>query len=546
MSSPGEDLTRYLIVPNTPIESPSAAAESDFTRTSNSAAGGKFTSSGAVPGTDLASSESCTPPNHSTSDSQQQKEKETTTMSAMEIDTPAQPTKSLQAIPTIEDPSHHGVFRLEDYLAAHKAEIEAQQRARKKADQIAKSAKATTPTPVAAPPVKKAKITANSDAATPIVPIAVGARSSKYTILLHEKYQALALPQPQYKYNGGSGVGWSVEVGFPGLEVEELQGLKEEGMFNSKQEAKEAASKTILEVLERMIEEGRVRKPEKVKNGGKGAEGKEKEVKEVGTNYVGQLLEFQRANGSPQPTYTDYQSGTRFACLASIEGHPNPFGSLTSLHSSKKAARQDAASHVVAHFKSLGLWPEDATLVGGIKKKKKKKKTDSSNVDIVPTVIGSSKPPSTTTTANENNEDVKPKESFSSKAAQLATALSLPTPEYNFTPHPSDPNFHSVNCTFRNGGPHAGPLGEVRNVFGKKKAKEECARLVVVYLEEVKEKRLEYGREMMRDVGGGAVVGEMALGRAVDGEGQGVGGLDGRMEEDEDEAFEDAVEEIGG
>lgn len=86
-------------------------------------------------------------------------------------------------------------------------------------------------------------------------------------------------------------------------------------------------------------------------------------------------------------------------------------------------------------------------------------------------------------------------------------------------------------------------------MLGRKKAKEECARLVLAYLEEVRERRLEYGREMMRGVGGGAIVGEVAVGRSVDGEALGIGGGDGgggddvdEVDEDEKDLFEDAME----
>lgn len=73
---------------------------------------------------------------------------------------------------------------------------------------------------------------------------------------------------------------------------------------------------------------------------------------------------------------------------------------------------------------------------------------------------------------------------------------------------------------------HEGPIGEVRNVYGKKRAKEECARLVVGYLEGVRERRREEGRRRMMM---GVVVG------AVEGEGRG-------EDDDDDDVFMDAVE----
>ena len=125
--------------------------------------------------------------------------------------------------------------------------------------------------------------------------------------------------------------------------------------------------------------------------------------------------------------------------------------------------------------------------------------------------------------------------SFAQQVASLAATLTLPTPEWRFTAHPSDPTFHTVACFFRGAGPHEGPIGEVRNVFGKKKAKEECARLTLEYLTEVRDKRRAYGARMMQGVLGADGVLAGVEGRRVEGEG----------ESDEEDEFEDAVEAHG-
>lgn len=103
-------------------------------------------------------------------------------------------------------------------------------------------------------------------------------------------------------------------------------------------------------------------------------------------------------------------------------------------------------------------------------------------------------------------------------------------------------------CYFKDGGPHEGPIGEVRNILGKKKAKEECARLVLLYLQVVKEQRLEYARGMMAGMKGNTqVIADRAVGKEVEGEAEvatmttGVGGQDG---DSGDEGFESAVEEM--
>ncbi|KAI4915992.1 hypothetical protein J4E90_004438 [Alternaria incomplexa] len=465
-----------------------------------------------------------------------------------------------------------GVISMDDFMIQNKHTHEAQKHV--------KETKQSAP-----PPSKKPK-TPNGKA-TPLVPVAVGARSSRHTILLHEKYQALGIPQPLFIYGGGSETGWTVSVSFPGLDdAEELQGLKfeEERKFNSKQEAKEAMSQKALGVLEELEREGRVKKggKGKKKKGGiegegkaveKGKEEKEKE-KGPGENYVGKLLEFQRATDSPQPTYTDYQSGQRFSCIITIDGEDQPFGSISNLFSSKKAARQDAARHAVDHFKALGTWPTDDTAVGGIRKRKKASPIDPDTVSISPLLDNSSSPSTPPIQATTPTPAPPGTPSYASRVATLAVTLALPTPEWNYTPHPSDPTFHSVCCFFKGAGQHEGPIGEVRNIYGRKKAKEECARLTLEYLTQVKEERLRYGMSVMRGVlgsegvegviegglgrvglgeGEGARVGEgkmveatggkVRLGMGLDGVDEGMGDMDmDGGESSEDEVFADAME----
>lgn len=194
----------------------------------------------------------------------------------MEVDYPTQPTTlaSGHAADAAVTVPLDGVMSLDDFLSAHQADHDAHVAARESAK---------------APPAKKSKTANNS---SPLQPVAVGARSSKYTILLHEKYQALAIPQPVFTFHGNGVSRFTVEVSFPGLaNAEELQGLKQEGRFNSKQEAKEAASKTALAKLEELEQEGRVTKAGKAKKPkGEPAQHQPKEKEEPGENFVGQLL----------------------------------------------------------------------------------------------------------------------------------------------------------------------------------------------------------------------------------------------------------------
>lgn len=251
---------------------------------------------------------------------------------------------------------------------------------------------------------------------------------------------------------------------------------------------------------------------------------------------------------APQPTYVDYQVGaTLFTCQITIDSNDSSpalvFGSLDSKFTSKKVARQEAARLAIEHFKALGTWPTDSLDVGGIKKRKKASSSSSSSG---PTPLV---PPSTTTPPPTSG-------SYAQQLQSLAHALSLGTPEWRWTPNPLDRDFHTVACYFAGGGQHAGPLGEVRNVFGKKKAKEECARLTLEYLKEVRKERMRFAEEMLRGVGGGEQVVEAAVGREVEEEKEVVErkvGKGGVTEEDEmdvdgddDVEFEDAVESLEG
>jgi hypothetical protein len=119
------------------------------------------------------------------------------------------------------------------------------------------------------PPPKNPKTgpTVTTDENGNIVPTLISARSSKNTILLHEKYQFYALQPPEFVFEGGSDVGWSCKVRFLGEEIGMKDGAEGEKMFSSKQEAKEVLSGRALEVLAKQVEEGKVVKPKK--EGGK-------------------------------------------------------------------------------------------------------------------------------------------------------------------------------------------------------------------------------------------------------------------------------------
>lgn len=508
MQQPGDDLLQYLIVPEPAdnMSSPPEDREIEYWRYR-----GRFAQEADATQQALKNTTAST---KSAQDSHNDK---------MEVDTRTTPTP-LDA--------GSGALSLDDYLNAHPP-----------------PAPRTSSKP---PPQPRAAKSAASSTPTPIAPRAVGARSSKHTIKLHEKYQALGIPQPKFIFQGSSVEGWWGKVVFPSIlkanrsseDDENLTlppqatlhdngdvSLSDENSCPSKQEVKEKLSEGALTILEELETKGKVgKKPKQKKSssssasagapGGQEAHNalyKEKDT----TNYVGQLLEFQRSISAPQPTYTDYEVGLGFACLATIEGHDKPFGTLEPpFHSSKKAARQDAARHAVEHFQAAGLWPETFTDAGGIKKKKKLNPSSSATptgavdnddqIDISPTSPSLTSTTTTTTTQGDP--------SYSHRVAQLAATLGLPTPQWDVSSPPSAPGFYTTSCTFKNSA-HAGPIGEARHILGKKKSKEECARLTLEYLLGIKEQRMKFGRKMMAGIAGAEEVEKVALNRPVGGDG---------------------------
>lgn len=134
-----------------------------------------------------------------------------------------------------------------------------------------------------------------SPASTPTIeptlaPKPVSTRTSKYTILLHEKFQYYDLDAPDFVYRGTSSGGWAGTLEYLGEMHEEA------GPLPSKQHVKEALSEKAVRTIERKEEDGELVKPfkrnkRKKKGGEAGAEANAGPIKdEPFVNYTGQLL----------------------------------------------------------------------------------------------------------------------------------------------------------------------------------------------------------------------------------------------------------------
>jgi hypothetical protein len=195
---------------------------------------------------------------------------------------------------TMQQPAHtgdhasadrrlNGVFSMDDFLSSSEAD-----HAARKAAKITKAAQ------------QKATASKSNNAAPEpgAGPVAVGARSSKHTIALHEKYQALGIPIPSFTYGGSSDQGWHGEVSFPGLDVPELQGIKDDTIHSSKQEAKEGLSERAMEILTRLEKEGRVKKMDA-------------ETRARSSKYKVALHDKHQKLGIPKPFFTHTGSSTQ-------------------------------------------------------------------------------------------------------------------------------------------------------------------------------------------------------------------------------------------
>lgn len=74
-------------------------------------------------------------------------------------------------------------------------------------------------------------------------------------------------------------------------------------------------------------------------------------------------------------------------------------------------------------------------------------------------------------------------------SSDLSAVLGLGAPFYQLTSKPDAPAIFSGAAHFTSSPLFPKPLGEVRNVYGKKNAKEECARSVLDILEDLAKKR---------------------------------------------------------
>lgn len=121
--------------------------------------------------------------------------------------------------------------------------------------------------------------------------------------------------------------------------------------------------------------------------------------------------------------------------------------------------------------------------------------------------------------------------------------LSLSTPEYRFTyTDHSVSDIHTVSCYFKNGGAHEGPIGEVRNIFGKKNARNACAINTLQYLTNLKNEREAIAHRLIAGIRGGAGIASVGVGMGMHGKESIAKKIEKAISDDELDIYEDAME----
>ena len=170
------------------------------------------------------------------------------------------------------------------------------------------------------------------------------------------------------------------------------------------------------------------------------------------------------------PVYEDYSVGLSFSSTCTIPSRPDePFGSPSVPFGSKKAARANAARLAVEHLIENGELNPD----GSPAKARKKAKLGAA-VRI-----------------QGKGLEVKRGSTYTQKVNDAYGLLGLQTPPQYVLTAASDltPSIFSGHASFPNEPGLPKEIGEARNVFGKKNAKEEIAMGVWEVLRKLAEKR---------------------------------------------------------
>lgn len=252
--------------------------------------------------------------------------------------------------------------------------------------------------------------------------------SSFHTVELNQLGQKLGI-LPEYDFEGDNQQGWGGR-----LKLGERTITKDGMRWQTKRAAKDGLAELGLEAMKGTSSIQNMLEPR---------------------NWAGLLHEFYMKSLSSDiggPVYTEYAIGSCFACTCTIPARSEPFGSVFGSFTNKKDARANAAMEAMKLLIEQGLANSEGKDVRIAKKGKEKLEAIRvSNVS-----------------------------SCAQKVNELCPLLGLPQPSYRIGPNADAPmvNILSGAAYFPDNPLLSGPVGMVRNIFGKKNAKDECAREV--------------------------------------------------------------------
>ncbi|KAH9823759.1 hypothetical protein Tdes44962_MAKER04503, partial [Teratosphaeria destructans] len=283
------------------------------------------------------------------------------------------------------------------------------------------------------------------------------------------------------------------------IKIGEAACIENKGPFRSKKEAREALAAAALPLMQRVQLDNQ--------QCGKKAVLVRKSIAEHLTceNWVGTLQNYVQAHvrGYVVPDYTVYETKgnkPQFACTVTFPGAPlTPFGSTTELWPSKSEARKAAAREAVLWLRSQGADVRAAqVLPTPACKKRKQTGTPPQVIEADENFTGS------TQALTEVDVNAIGSDSLPQRVHNMVALLGFTQPAWDTKPSLPPPGtlardqslggFVDMACVFiakdAEKEPRlAGRIGEVKNVYGRKKAKEMCCLEVLRVLEGIKQSR---------------------------------------------------------
>ncbi|KAK7720661.1 hypothetical protein SLS57_005440 [Botryosphaeria dothidea] len=324
--------------------------------------------------------------------------------------------------------------------------------------------------------------------------------------------------------------GWAVVLrfGFYGTLEGGAEGERFEvslaGPYGSKKEAKAAAAEEGLRVLGEAI--ARRGAPGKRKKPSGDAEMRDAESEDENENWVGLLGEYCQAEDKPRPLFQEFSLGANYSmeCIMQGDRPDEPFGGRNVLFNSKKAAKTNAARDAVRWLREQDRMPKK----GHPTKKKMKAAqlaaagatttpqfSSAGELGPLPTPMplggdasaagaATSNAPSGSDSDGSSGSPDQKDRSPGEQVMILCSKLGCAQPIYKITPDPRVPSMWSGAAYF----PHdpavaspGQPIGEVCNIYGKKKAREEVARKVLKHLKAKRAERQKVADSVLAGAG---------------------------------------------